>query len=368
MDRNYAGSFSRIVTAFWISLAALAAPAQEANRDRPAWHVPIGSRVRISFPGAAAGPVVGTVAAIDATSISIHTKAGTLVSVPRDQIRSFDVSLEQRRNTIKGVAIGAAVGTLAGVLAHVDDCATLGASPFGVDALFCSRSEALQVFVTGGTVWGALFGYRNKGDRWSQVPLAELQLGSATEPRVALEGPPAPREFSQLRPPAQVAATGSSVYEGSRVRVLHQGRWTEGLLVGVSQANLTLTGSQGVVTIPRNSAARVETWGGEKRQFLKGVLVGGLLGIPLDFVDAPYCVQGVGGPKDCSRAASVAETALGGAAIGAIVGALVKKTTWVPVSLGDAPTSDSSPAPRERTWQVAPTFDRGAGLRFRLTW
>lgn len=98
----------RIAAAF---LAALfAAPPSHAagtNKESVTVRLAIGSRARmhIASGNAKASAVMGKVTAIDEASVTVETPGGALVRVPRAEIRSLQVSLQQRRRIKKGALI-----------------------------------------------------------------------------------------------------------------------------------------------------------------------------------------------------------------------------------------------------------------------
>ena len=88
-------------------------------------------------------------------------------------ITSLEVSLGRKRNTIRGLVIGAASGVLIGVIAPVDpnNCGYYSDN-------FCSREKALLGGVVGGGGLGAGIGALIKSDRWSRVTVnATGQIG-----------------------------------------------------------------------------------------------------------------------------------------------------------------------------------------------
>ena len=350
----------------------------ENNQGSATMGLAIGSRARIVLAGRSASPVVGTVKAMDDASITIETSEGATIRTPRNEIQSLQVSV-QRRNTTKGAVIGAASFAAAGVGFASVICSEFWKTTIDptTSTLSCTGSDKFQfaaLSAAAGAFGGGLAGYLIRSDRWIDLPLTTTSLPPDSLPvpgaSPAEPGPPPPSVTSNLRPPA-LSGASPQLFAGARIRIFHEGRKTEGLLVDLSETSVTLAASGGTVTIPRVAVAGIEAWGGERKQALKGALIGAVAGAALDFTSEPNCGGDRQGFEDCSRLVSASETAAGGAIIGAAFGLLIKKTTWIPVSLNQAPAPESARPPGDLTWQVSPTFNRkghAAGLLVRLTW
>jgi len=130
---------------------------------------------------------------------------------------------------------------------------------------------------------------------------------------------------------------------GTRVRVRTQaapGDWIKGVLTGADSGAIALVPDgapplgPNQLRLPREAVTRFEMATGKKRQWLPGLVVGAVLGVALGFavdVDPVLCEFDIN--YYCSRGEAVA--AIGGtsAAMGAGVGALVKRDVWTPVGL-----------------------------------
>jgi len=371
----------RIAAALLVALLSVPLSHAASNeRDSVSVRLAIGSRVRmlLSSGDAKANAVIGKVTAVDEGSVTVETPGGTLVRVPKAEIRALQVSLEQRRRTKKGALIGAA--TMAGL------GAALGAASCGESNAFdrsvyyatdCTRGEGAlmlgAIFATSGAFWGGLLGYRTRADHWIDLPVSEDALLVASPPPVdgpPVPGPPPPVSFPRVQPPDALAGLSPRLFAGARVRVMHDGQKTQGILVDISDEVLTLAGSAGTIQIPRHSVAGIDTWAGERKSALKGALIGLVSGVALDFTSEPYCASGNGLPNGCSRAASAAETALGGAVVGAGIGLLVKTTTWIPVNLNGLRAGEPNRGPDDLTVRLTPIIGRGrgTGLKLRVGW
>jgi hypothetical protein len=132
----------------------------------------VGSRVRVTATGFASRPA-GMVTSLDETTLTMAIDDRIPIKVPVASITGLETSLGRRRNTVKGLVIGAASGVLIGLLMPVDpnDCGYYSEN-------MCSREEALL----GGTIAfgaiGAGIGALIKTDRWSRITVnAAGQVG-----------------------------------------------------------------------------------------------------------------------------------------------------------------------------------------------
>ena len=133
----------------------------------------VGSRVRVTALGFASRPA-GMVTALDETSLALAIDDRIPIKVPLASITALETSMGRRRNTIKGLVIGAGAGLLLGLVMPVDPVTCN--DYYSTD--FCSREEALF----GGTIAfgaiGAGIGALIKTDRWSRVTVnAAGQVG-----------------------------------------------------------------------------------------------------------------------------------------------------------------------------------------------
>lgn len=354
--------------------------AQEPRRDSVQWGVPIGARVRVSMSGLASGsdPIVGSVLSADAHSLSLITTSGSRVVIPAPDVRRIELSDGRRRGVARGALIGTGVGLILGAVTPLDQCHD-GRSTVGQGFSFCTRSETVGVVTLSGALWGAGIGYFKKSDHWREIPVTSL--GRASDAARAL--PPVPPSAPSAipldpRPPlASSVRMAPGLVIGARLRVQHESRETKGVLVSANAEHIAVSGDQGVVLIPKNAVARLDVSSGRRRQLLKGLLIGAVAGVALDFADAPYCSSGGVIDTTCSRAQSAAETGLGGLIVGGAIGAIVRKDRWSPVQLEflSALKSASSVAaetevPPTLAWHVTPAFARGRGaaVRFDVSW
>jgi hypothetical protein len=128
---------------------------------------------------------------------------------------------------------------------------------------------------------------------------------------------------------------------GSRVRITStalQGR-PKGLVVALDESVVTLATDGGLpVKIPLASITALETSLGRKRNWLKGAAIGAVGGLivglaaPVDPNDL-LCGSSSYSTNFCSRGEAVATSSLGGAVLGAGIGALIRSDRWSAVTL-----------------------------------
>jgi hypothetical protein len=178
---------------------------------------------------------------------------------------------------------------------------------------------------------------------WSLGVLAIVGLGSSD---VLAQGAPEP---SALELPLGARA---------RVRTAESGGWIEGTLASADARTIALVPAEAPplganqLRLPSESVARLEVLTGKKSRWLPGLVVGAAIGVAAGFdtdVDPVQCE--VDDNYFCSRTSAVIAIAATSAALGALVGNLVKTDVWTPVAL------DALGPPRERGARA------GLGLR-----
>jgi hypothetical protein len=130
---------------------------------------------------------------------------------------------------------------------------------------------------------------------------------------------------------------------GARVRVRTQaapGDWIKGVLTGADSGAIALVPDgapplgPNQLRLPREAVTRFEMATGKKRQWLPGLVVGAVLGVALGFavdVDPVLCEFDIN--YYCSRGEAVGIIGGSSAAMGAGIGALVKRDVFTPVGL-----------------------------------
>ena len=125
---------------------------------------------------------------------------------------------------------------------------------------------------------------------------------------------------------------------GSRVRILAptmvHGR-LEGMVLEMDENSLLVgMDDRGPIRLPREAITRLDVSTGRHRRALKGMIIGAGIGVAtLGLAAATYHSDGGGSSDSTSWGAAVGQFALGGAAWGAGIGALIKSDRWSPVPL-----------------------------------
>jgi hypothetical protein len=148
-------------------------------------------------------------------------------------------------------------------------------------------------------------------------------------PVASAQAPPAP-------PPLRLPS-------GVRVRVWTYslgGQRVEGTLISADSSAVTLVPKSdqpllgGEMKLPAADVTRMDVALGKKRHWWQGLLAGAALGLAFAFTDDvdPVLCE-VNENVLCSRGEALAVYGLGGTALGAGIGALIKTDRWAPVAL-----------------------------------
>jgi hypothetical protein len=141
----------------------------------------------------------------------------------------------------------------------------------------------------------------------------------------------------QPRPPAL------ELPMGARVRVRTQaapGDWIKGTLASADSGTIALVPDgapplgPNLLRLPRETVTRLELVTGKKSHWLRGLLIGVAAGVAMGLavdVDPVRCE--FDNNYACSRGEALALTGGFSAAVGAGIGALVRKDVWMPVGL-----------------------------------
>lgn len=130
---------------------------------------------------------------------------------------------------------------------------------------------------------------------------------------------------------------------GARVRLRTQASpdgWIKGALASADTGTVSLV-PEGApplganrLRLPSDTVTRLEVVTGRKRQWLPGLLIGAAAGVAMGVTMDVDPVQCEFDPDDfCSRGGAVAAMGATSAAMGALIGSLVKKDVWTPVAL-----------------------------------
>ncbi len=157
-----------LAAALVLGCIAVAAAADEPAPSPP---VAVGTRVRLSAAGITTAPVIGTIRALDAKTVTIDVPGqAEPLAVPVERIRALEVSLGRRSRVtgaLVGALLGAAVGALIGKASHSN-----GAYDFQ------SADEAAGAL--GGLLIGAGVGALiPPGERWQEAPGSRYRVSFA---------------------------------------------------------------------------------------------------------------------------------------------------------------------------------------------
>ena len=141
--------------------------------------VAVGSKVRLHSTQIG-GQLRGIVAAVDEKQLTLAREGGAPAIVPLNTLTSIERVVGRKRKTLKGLAIGTAIGVLVGLVIPEDSedplCEIDGNS-------LCSRGEAIAIGMVSGALWGTGIGVLIKGDVWAPVTLTPQQSAAASGQR-----------------------------------------------------------------------------------------------------------------------------------------------------------------------------------------
>jgi hypothetical protein len=138
----------------------------------------VGSRIRFQAPAVVQGRVQGTVMSMDDRSLLISTENQTPLRVSRGDIAQLEVAVGRRRNTRKGLIIGALAGAVfVGLVAAVPKDSFCPPGDLDTQTCLDTRSTFLALGLPVAALYGAGIGALIKSDRWSPVPIDKLQVG-----------------------------------------------------------------------------------------------------------------------------------------------------------------------------------------------
>lgn len=146
-------------------------------------------------------------------------------------------------------------------------------------------------------------------------------------------------------PPALELPVGAHV----RLRTLASGDWIKGTLASADAGTISLVPEEAPplganqLRLPSAGVTELQLRTGKKSRWLSGLVIGAGVGVAFGFgmdVDSAQCA--VSEDVFCSRAGAVAAMGATWAAVGAVVGKLIKVDVWTPVAL------DALGPPREK--------------------
>jgi hypothetical protein len=170
---------SRALRAVSVAALAIVVEAQAAAQTSTAsWasSLTVGQRVRVHST-TEPGRVAGGIAAVDSESLTVVPDGWLPVTIPVRSITTIDASRGRKRNWLKGLAIGFALGVGVGFALPVDatNCGPTSTS-------FCSRGEALagSTVLLGGVGTGV--GAFITSERWTPIGDWGLGIGDREDP------------------------------------------------------------------------------------------------------------------------------------------------------------------------------------------
>ncbi len=136
--------------------------------------LPTDVRARLSSTGPL-NRIRGLLLDSDREALTLRLEDGRELKVPIASLTRLEVVLEKKRNALKGLLVGAAVGLVLGSLekTHPESCHSSSSQ-------FCSRGEAIAYSVGGSALVGAGVGALIKSDRWTPVALEALRAPAAS--------------------------------------------------------------------------------------------------------------------------------------------------------------------------------------------
>lgn len=156
-------------------LAVIALPAALGGQTTTGLHP--GARIRVEAPAVSDGHATGTFDFADATTLHMTLGNGAALAVPRDAVRTIDVSTGRRSAWKRGMTIGAASGLVLGL-------GVVLLRPRAEDPLLPELDRAIDVAGTlavtgGGAALGGIAGALIRRERWEPVPPTGVQWGAA---------------------------------------------------------------------------------------------------------------------------------------------------------------------------------------------
>ena len=153
----------RATLAIAVVLAFATVAAAQTPASSLASSLTIGQRVRV-HSNAETRSIIGGISAVDDDSLTVVPDGRSAVKIPAREIVSVDASRGRKRNWLKGLVVGLAIGVGSGFAFEVEpaDC-----GPNTV--YYCSRGEAVAA---GSIVFGAIgagIGAFITSERWTPI-------------------------------------------------------------------------------------------------------------------------------------------------------------------------------------------------------
>jgi hypothetical protein len=153
---------ARYLSAVFVVLCSTSAfPGDEAS-------IAVGSRVRVSAPGAGSQPVIGTVVGLEPNAVVVQAGDGAPSRIPLGAPTLIEVSGGRRSHAARGAMIGAAAGVLPGLLMTFGD--------YNSDPEL-SPGAVAAVGAAAGAAVGAAVGWAIKAERWLPASAPSVTAG-----------------------------------------------------------------------------------------------------------------------------------------------------------------------------------------------
>lgn len=120
-----------------------------------------GTRVRLTAPGSGHQPLIGSILAVDETTLTVADQDGTAVKVPRRLVTRLDVSRGRKSQALPGLLAGAIAGAFI---------------PAALPYFPSKGGDLLAGSMAGFAVIGALVGAHQKTDIWEKVPSERVRV------------------------------------------------------------------------------------------------------------------------------------------------------------------------------------------------
>jgi hypothetical protein len=160
-----------VVVVLVTGLVEVCGASPSAEGDKPTTE---GPRVRVTAPGFANKPIVGTLITIDAKKVTVkRATASETVAIPRDAIAQLQISLKasgKRRGAAIGALAGAGVGAAIG-LALGEDCG----APDAYLICYSRGATAAALGLSGLAIGSALGAVVAPGEKWEAEDAERLK-------------------------------------------------------------------------------------------------------------------------------------------------------------------------------------------------
>jgi hypothetical protein len=150
------------------------------SQARPQWSLPVGGQVRVR---SSANPrqIEGVVLALDAANLTLASREAATLKIPVGSLQQVKLRTGSRRNALKGLLIGAAIGVALGATSS-DGCVSTGLPDGGGGSR--GGCAALVGALCGGIGLG--IGALTKSDVWTPIPLPVADVPASAARRLGV--------------------------------------------------------------------------------------------------------------------------------------------------------------------------------------